>query len=733
MRFVFCSTTHVLEADGSTYDSHRSRHQLAKEHRLNKSVSTTKSQAYASLPKLPADEAKPADDEMLSDLDEDDFALGSGSDLEKELEMMSDMEDSDASGSLGSPSEDEGGSEAFMEDDEDSLVFSSEDEDAEEVDSDASDLERAYEARPRREAPRVRPQDSETRLPVRLPNGEVQRFPAENGVKPSRVTLPRPAASVSPSEASRSPSPEQDRPPPPLPRSDPFGGRFGRTPLATILNLPSKSQRVTAAREEIADLAGQIVADPELSSGPLKRLVGLAGKSLKSDGVKKPVKVEDPIRAMALLSLLAVFLDIIPGYRIRPLGEAEQDVQVSQQIARQREYESSLVASYKRFLDLCEADITSNSPLAPVAFKCLTSVLREKAHFNFSGEVMEIVVRKLGRREWDEASTMCLASLRHVLRKDVNGEHSLKIVRLVSRTVKAKEYRVHPELVDVLLDLRLKDEIGAGIRASGDKVYGRAKDGPAAKGKLPWKDRVNDSKGRKKAGKAPGEPVMSKKARKAAKEKSEIEQEIQEAEETVKFEERERNQTETLKLVFSLYFRIVKTPTSAGVLGAALEGLARFAHLVNVDFFKDLLAVFKGLIALDITASGDDAQEGMRPNGMRERLLCIVTAFELLSGQGEALNLDLTDFVNSLYALLVPLALSPSIERNPGRSAQGADGEGVPARKSPTEADLLFRALQNAFFTTRASIAPTRSLAFAKRILTATLHWPPSTVLRGLG
>lgn len=228
---------------------------------------------------------------------------------------MSDMDDS-AEGSMasGSALTDEGdgdeGSELFMEDDEESLVFSS---DSEAADSNASDLEKAYESRPRRPAqPKDRAEDSEKRLPVRLANGEIQRFPAENGGKPSRVILPRLAASVSPSEASRSPSPDEGRPPQPLPRSDPYGSRFGRTPLSTILTLPSKAERFAASREEIADLAGQIVADPEMSGSLLKRLVGLGGKSLKTDGTKKPVKVEDPIRTLALLSLLAVFLDIIP-------------------------------------------------------------------------------------------------------------------------------------------------------------------------------------------------------------------------------------------------------------------------------------------------------------------------------------------------------------------------------------------------------------------------------------
>jgi nucleolar complex protein 3 len=99
-------------------------------------------------------------------------------------------------------------------------------------------------------------------------------------------------------------------------------------------------------------------------------------------------------------------------------------------------------------------------------------------------------------------------------------------------------------------------------------------------------------------------------------------------------------QTETLKLIFAMYFRIVKLPSRSPLLPGALEGLARFAHLINVDFFKDLLAVLRDLTrdhaaseALDDGDNTDQTAVNYR-TGLRERLLCVVTAFELLSGQG---------------------------------------------------------------------------------------------------
>lgn len=81
-----------------------------------------------------------------------------------------------------------------------------------------------------------------------------------------------------------------------------------------------------------------------------------------------------------------------------------------------------------------------------------------------------------------------------------------------------------------------------------------------------------------------------------------------------------------------IYFRILKNPNPTPLLPAALKGIARFAHLVNIDFFKDLMIALKSLIARGAEDEGVD--EGESQDNVQHRLLCIVTAFELLSGQG---------------------------------------------------------------------------------------------------
>lgn len=97
----------------------------------------------------------------------------------------------------------------------------------------------------------------------------------------------------------------------------------------------------------------------------------------------------------------------------------------------------------------------------------------------------------------------------------------------------------------------------------------------------------------------------------------------------------------------------------------------RFAHLINVDFFEDLFNVFNNLID-----SGVRRTDHLKPNinnstghvryvkkvsqlyfifcllqnlGYRESLHCIKTAFVILMGQGEVLNIDPMRFYTHLY------------------------------------------------------------------------------------
>lgn len=96
------------------------------------------------------------------------------------------------------------------------------------------------------------------------------------------------------------------------------------------------------------------------------------------------------------------------------------------------------------------------------------------------------------------------------------------------------------------------------------------------------------------------------------------------------------------------------------------------------------------------------------------------------SAIGEALNIDLRDFINHLYALILPISLEPDIE------TVCHSTERRTALHHST-ADLLFRALLLAFPIRASTVStPLRTAAFAKRILVASLCFPAATAIRAL-
>ena len=82
---------------------------------------------------------------------------------------------------------------------------------------------------------------------------------------------------------------------------------------------------------------------------------------------------------------------------------------------------------------------------------------------------------------------------------------------------------------------------------------------------------------------------------------------------------------------------------------------------------------------------------------------------------GEALNIDLSDFISRLFAMLLPMSFAFETEG-----------------QTPV-IDMLFRAL-NVIFSPKTSgtASPWRSAAFAKRLLSVSLQWPPFAILRTL-
>jgi nucleolar complex protein 3 len=193
-------------------------------------------------------------------------------------------------------------------------------------------------------------------------------------------------------------------------------------------------------------------------------------------------------------------------------------------------------------------------------------------------------------------------------------------------------------------------------------------------------------------------------------------------------------------------------------MGAVLEGLARYAHLINQDFFGDILEALRDIITTaevsaaaavsddeDAEDEDDDDDEVPERNLTRESLLCVITAFALLEGQdgtktASTLKLDLSFFITHLYRTLHPVSLNPDIELS-SKSLHLPDPNAaeshIPTNKINVQTTivLLIRSLSSVLLPASAlrAVPPLRVAAFAKQLMTISMHLPEKSCTAMLG
>ena len=486
----------------------------------------------------------------------------------------------------------------------------------------------------------------------------------------------------------------------------------------------SPKEEIKQAKEELARVAGLISESPEEHVGLLRSLAQVAD----SENVT--------VKKLALGTQLAVYRDIIPGYRIRPLSKDDLQAKLSKDVKKLRNFEQSLLGAYKDYVQdldrLSKSGSQMDSGLATVAFSCACTLLISVGHFNLRNDLIALLVRKLSDRNVDVDFIKCRETLEQLFQNDEEGHSSLEVVSQLTKTMKTKNYNIDESVLNTFLHLRLLSEFAH--KASTNHID---------------KDGQNDDKFARKAKQK--KEFRTKRERKLVRGRKEVQKEMKEADAAVSFEERDKNQAETLKLVFIAYFRILKARTPH-LMGAVLEGLAKYAHLINQDFFGDVLEALKDLINdASVATEGDEdfeRNESLRQarNVTRESLLCIITAFALLQGQQDVLksantlHLDLDFFITHLYRSLLPLSMDQDIElSSKSNHLHDPNGLAIPSTNAKvnvaTTTVLLLRSLQAVLLppTSTKMVPPIRVAAFTKQLLTLCLNLPQKSAVAVAG
>jgi len=381
---------------------------------------------------------------------------------------------------------------------------------------------------------------------------------------------------------------------------------------------------------------------------------------------------DDYIATLGIMSLLAIFKDIIPSYRIRQQTDTERENKISKETKALWDYERALLTHYQQYLQVLgkawengQNEESIPSSLAITSLLSLCELLKSAYHFNFRSNILSIVVRQMNNRQCDQVSNACCKAVEYVFEKDTQGEISMETARLVARVVKEYRGALRPGVVRSFV-------------------------------KLPLRVHVDEAQAAKLAAAA------NAKKRKKDRELADIESELKEGSGTVDKIILARCQSETLQSVILTYFRILKSTdvkSRHDLLPAALEGLAKFSHLINIDTVVDLLEVLKELLikvdSLPLEAS----------------LNCVLTAFQTLEGPGREMQIDQKEYIAPLYGQLVRVGT----EQNSRKITQ-----------------LLLQCL-TAAFVKRKEYSTVRVAAFLKQMLTVAMHSPVYTSVPLIG
>ncbi|KAJ1533381.1 Nucleolar complex protein 3, partial [Nowakowskiella sp. JEL0078] len=453
------------------------------------------------------------------------------------------------------------------------------------------------------------------------------------------------------------------------------------------------------------------------------------------------------IQKLAFLTQLAVYKDIIPGYSIRELTNEEKNVKVSKDVQKVRKYEESLLSGYKSYIKLLETQIMAANKLTGYKMKersfvlevqCLTQLMTSVPHFNYRSIIMNDVVELTNVKYPPEICEMCCTAICTIFTEDESGAYTLELVKLLSKMIKTRSYAVDERVIRTFLFLQLSEDV--------EKISGASASKRQYKPRHYVKDK-KDKRDKDKKKKYDSSTYIPRKSKKLTKEQEEIENELKEAEAVHDKVQKKKMNTETLKLVFVTYLRILKHSQTSVLLPAVLEGLAKFAHLININLFADLLDVLKHLSASQF----DKYKDGTTTmNDARSSFHCIVAALRLLTTQGAEIQiLDLKEFSMHLYGQLLCLASDPEVPTGDSTLTSHSKSQRNTAMRmlmqshvhlnndenlleiSKNLTELAFSAF-DLLFATKKNVTIERLASFVKRLATVIIHLPSNGTLAGL-
>ncbi|CAL4084675.1 unnamed protein product, partial [Meganyctiphanes norvegica] len=383
--------------------------------------------------------------------------------------------------------------------------------------------------------------------------------------------------------------------------------------------LVERQQKIEEKKIQIGCYASNFIENP------IERMTSLSG--LIHFLSEPDHEIAITVKKLAALSLLEVFHNTLPSYRIRSHDLSTEKMKKETQ--SQYRFEKDMLKGYKLYLTGLESMIQTIKrdvgpmfkDLAIVGLRCMGELLVRHPYFNYSGNIINMMIPYLNNRDQQIRETV-LFGINKTVRADKLGYLSLEVVQDIDKLVRKHGFKVQPDVLKPLLSLHIKEFKSLDDLKSQE---------------LGNKRKLNHSEKLIRRFTEKNKHKLSKRETKALHKKRKLQHQMKEVQDEQKKSKVNTNHTQIIHIVFGLYIHVLKRKPNPKLIDGVMEGLATYAHLINIEFFGDLLNVLNDLLESETMSN-------------RETLHCIKTVFTILSGQGQVLNIDPSRFYNKLYS-----------------------------------------------------------------------------------
>eukprot|EP00758_Cryptobia_borreli_P005130 Tbor_TRINITY_DN4747_c0_g1::TRINITY_DN4747_c0_g1_i1::g.17001::m.17001/K14834/NOC3; nucleolar complex protein 3 len=267
-----------------------------------------------------------------------------------------------------------------------------------------------------------------------------------------------------------------------------------------------------------------------------------------------------------------ILCEIIPGYKISATLEGEDgggDVRKKKEVYNVEKLEHELLKQYQRFLQLIKKLSKKQHPeQQALGSRLLAKLIPVGTEFNHNSDLLRLGV-DFANNKHQRVAQPCLDALSTLLDGHMVTEATDHIVGAILAIVRKKSYAINAKILSILLHVRVA------------MVDVHRKD-------------ITEEKAKNK---------------RLKKEDKELARQMQKSKARRDRAEMAAKQTKIIHRLFVVYLRVMESAKScskqhqARILAPTLEGLVKFAPLVNLELFHGLMKALRELLEEDILVS----------------------------------------------------------------------------------------------------------------------------------